>query len=122
MNGENTDYEAPTFLDSESLFLSSLDMVPALGLLVQGSYDKNVYVYQDTSFTNEFATVSQVLHVDLNSAGDLLLGHMNGQLSRYTFEAGAHGFESPLAVPVSGGRVYGVKMCEDQSFLALVEI
>ena len=98
MNEGNTDYDAPTILSEKSLFLSSLDMVPALNLLVQGSYDKNVYVYSDTSFTSEFATASQVLHVDLNSAGDLLLGHMNGQLSRYTFESEAHGFESPQAV------------------------
>ena len=65
-------------------FLSSLDSEDSLQLLVQGSYDRTAYVYKKSdsglSSVQNISTESQILDVDLDDGGRLVLGHMNGDI------------------------------------------
>jgi hypothetical protein len=78
---------------------------------VQGSYDRTAYVYKDSgsglSSVKSISTESQILAVDLDADGRLLLGRMNGDISEYSWDSSEFNAENKF--PTVGGRIYGVK-------------
>ena len=104
-------------------FLSSMDSEDSLQLLVQGSYDQTAYVYKDSgsglSSVQNITTESQILAVDLDADGRLLLGHMNGDISEYFWDSSVFNAEDKF--PTTGGRIYGVKSCPKEEIVALKE-
>ena len=94
-------------------FLSSLDSEDSLQLLVQGSYDRTAYVYKKSdsglSSVQNISTESQILDVDVDENGRLLLGHMNGDISEYSWNSSMFNAENKF--PTAGARIYGVKSC-----------
>ena len=107
----------------QSKFLSSLDIVDSLQLLVQGSYDQTAYVYKDSDSgfysVQNISTESQIMAVDLDANGRLLLGHMNGDISEYSWDSSV--FTAGSKFPTVGGRIYGVKSCPNEEIVALKE-
>ena len=94
-------------------FLTDLDSEDSLELLVQGSYDRTAYVYKKSdsglSLVQNISTESQILDVDVDADGRLLLGHMNGDISEYSWDSSMFNAENKF--PTTGGRIYGVKSC-----------
>ena len=119
--------ESGSFSLNETLgqgkFLSSLDSEDSLQLLVQGSYDRTAYVYKDSgsglSSVQNISTESQILAVDLDADGRLLLGHMNGDISEYSWDSSV--FNAKNKFPTEGARIYGVKSCPNEEMVALKE-
>lgn len=78
-----------------------------------GSYNRKAYVYKDEgagfSFLDTISTNSQILTVDLNPEGRLLLGHMNGDLSKYQWDSSTFTPEGNFSS--AGTRILGVKSC-----------
>ena len=104
-------------------FLSSMDSEDSLQLLVQGSYDQTAYVYKDSgsglSSVQNISTESQILAVDLDADGRLLLGHMNGDISEYSWDSSVFNVKNKF--PTAGSRIYGVKSCPRKEVVALKE-
>ena len=100
-----------------------MDSEDSLQLLVQGSYDRTAYVYQDSgsglSSVQNISTESQILAVDLDANGRLLLGHMNGDISEYSWNSSV--FNAGSKFPTAGGTIYGVKSCPKEEIVALKE-
>lgn len=65
------------------------------------------------------STGSQIMAVDLDTNGRLLLGHMNGDISEYTWNLSQFNAENKF--PTTGGRIYGVKSCPNEEIVALKE-
>jgi hypothetical protein len=101
---------------TDGKFLTSLDYQDSFQLLVQGSYDQTAYVYKNSgsefSPIQNISTGSQILAVDLDINGRLLLGHMNGDISEYSWDLFM--FHSENNFPTPGGRILGVKSCPNQ--------
>lgn len=111
---------------TESRFFSSLDMEGELGLVVLGSYSRQVHVHHDTGsgFTSvqNISTTSQVLKVSVSGeAGKLLVGTMSGDLISYSWDSQTY-FTQDSTISNLGARVYGLKACHDGSLLALLEV
>lgn len=60
------------------------------------------------------------MHLDLNSEGQLALGHMNGALSKYTWNITSESFLHSQTLNHEGSRVINVKMCLDGSMIMLI--
>ena len=90
---------------------------------MQGSYDRTAYVYKDSgsglASVKNISTESQIMAVDLDADGRLLLGHMNGDISEYSWNSSE--FNAANKFPTAGGRIYGVKSCPNQEIVALKE-
>ena len=107
----------------QSKFLSSSDTVDSLQLLVQGSYDRTAYVYKDSDSgfysVQNISTDSQIMAVDLDADGRLLLGHMNGDITEYSWDSSV--FNAKNKFPTAGAATYGVKSCPNEQIVALKE-
>jgi hypothetical protein len=111
---------------TESRFFSSLDMEGELGLVVLGSYSRQVHVHHDPgsgfSSVQNISTTSQVLKVSVSGeAGKLLVGTMSGDLISYSWDSQTY-FTQDSTISNLGARVYGLKACNDGSLLALLEV
>ena len=90
--------------------------------ILLGFHHNKALLFQDTGsgYTDahnvQIDTASQVLHVDIN-ADKVLLGMMNGDLAQYNVDGSADG----ASISHSGGRIYGVSLCEGNHKVALVE-
>lgn len=93
--------------------------------ILLGFHDNKALLFQDTGSGYpginddtkvQIDTTSQVLHVDIN-ANKVLLGMMNGNLAQYNLDGSADGD----SITHSGGRIYGVSLCEGNHKVALVE-
>lgn len=107
---------------THSKFLTSLDTEDSLQLLVQASYNRTAYVYQDSgsgfTWVQSISTSSQVMAVDLDE-DRLLLGHRNGDISEYFWQSSEFVLEKNF--PAQGTSIYGVKSCPDSAIVALKE-
>lgn len=117
----NTDTSAAKDIDNR--FISDMDFHPQSSTLVISSFDQNIIMAQiagdGTVQSPEFIqTDSQVLEVDFNKHGNLLSGHMNGDLKLFDV---ANSYGEKLIIPHEGGRIEGAKLCDDGRILALVE-
>jgi hypothetical protein len=52
------------------------------------------------------------LAVDVDADGRLLLGHMNGDISEYSWDSSVFNAENKF--PTTGARIYGVKSCPNE--------
>lgn len=77
---------------NQSLFITSIDLdvnlggSDSLGLLVEGSSSKEAFVNLDFVANDNLFTDSQILDVDFNSNRELVMGHMNGAISYWTWD------------------------------------
>lgn len=86
-------------------------------MIVLGSFDKIAHIYKDFQPFLNITTNSQISTVDLNPSADLLLGHMDGQISLYSWDGSTFQISNNFAD--EGSRVLGVKLCSDKKMVIL---
>lgn len=119
----------PTLMhQDEQIFISSVSIASSLHTFAIGTYTMAVLVYtnvDDTAYTNTLTiqTQSQVNTIDLTMNNKLLMGMANGNITQVTIHSTIEdtSYTNNGHMEVEGSRVRTVKLCPDDSWIALLE-
>ena len=108
----------------KSIYISSVSISAEVGRFAMGSREKKVFVYVKSNdiydYEETLETESQVTSADFSPNNELLVGMMDGNVTKYT--RGETSFvDAAVHKAHENSQVYGVKMCPDDVWVILLE-
>lgn len=108
----------------KSIYISSVSISAEVGRFAMGSREKKVFVYVKSNdiydYEETLETESQVTSVDFSPNNELLVGMMDGNVTKYTRGETSFG-DAAVHKAHENSQIYGVKMCPDDVWVILLE-